>query len=106
MDPQPSKYQTIWSADDPDQEEFLSETDVDVSNEKAWNPEDGRGRWNQPRGILYTLKTHRWLIDTSLLLVITVLLVLLLLRPPQPEIRQVGSDFTGSGNQCKSLSKF
>lgn len=95
--PKSSKYETIWSAEDPDQEEFLSETDVDVSNEKTWHGEEGRNKWKQPpRGIIYKIKRHRWVIDTSMLVVIVILLVLLLLREPRlPELRQVGSDFTG-----------
>lgn len=105
MDAKSSKYETIWSAEDPDQEEFLSETDVDVSNEKTWHSGEGRNKpWKQqPRGIIHTIKKHRWLIDISLLAVIVVLLVILLLREPvtpQPP-RQVGSDFTGSKQQSE-----
>lgn len=107
MDAKSSKYETIWTADDRDQDEFLSETDVDISNEKTWHAEEDR-RWEkQPRGIIHTIKRHRWLIDTSLLVVIVVLLGLLLLRAPsQPDPRQVGSDFTGSKQQSTLLFSF
>lgn len=99
-----TKYETIWSAEDGDHEEFLSETDVDSSNEKTWHADEPRNKWAKPRGgLVYRIKRHRWIIDTSLLAVIVVLLVLLLLREPGlPEARQVGSDFTGSNKHCKS----
>lgn len=102
MDPKPSKYETIWNAEDPDQEEFLSETDVDVSNEKTWHAEQGRSKWKQPRGIVYKIKKLQWIINTSSLVVIIILLVFLLLREPGlADSRQVGSDFTGSNQHCK-----
>lgn len=103
MDHQKSgKYDTIWSAEDGDREEFLSETDVDITNEKPWHAEEGRNKWTQPRGIVYKIKKHRWIIDTSFLVVIVILLAVLLLRDAGvPEARQVGSDFTGSNQHSK-----
>lgn len=103
MDPKGRKYETIWNAEDPDQEEFLSDTDVEAShheNEKQWHCEGGHAdKWSRPRGVLVTIKTHRWMIDTFLLLVITGLLVLLLFRPAQLATRQVGGDFTASSHE-------
>lgn len=106
MNNKSKQYDTVWSADDPDQEEFLSETDVEEGHEKQWHsdekPTRRRGKAQQSWA---TLKAHRGLIDTSLLLVIIVLLSLLLLRrPPQLEKRQIGGDYTGAGPECQSLS--
>lgn len=102
MDKKASQYDTIWNAEDPDQEEFLSETDVDVSHEEQWHGEEGHPKkWDQPRGFLHTVKKYRWAIDTSFLAVITGLLILLVLKPTQPNTRQVGSDFTASGHPCE-----
>lgn len=107
MNNKSKQYDTVWSADDPDQEEFLSETDVEEGQEKQWHtdekPTRRRGKAQQSWA---TLKAHRGLIDTSLLLVIIVLLSLLLLRRPQQlERRQIGGDYTGEGPECQcSLS--
>lgn len=102
------EYETIWSAEDPDQEEFLSETDVEVNHEKQWRSEEGRGnKWDQQRGVLFTIKTHRWIIDTCFLALITGLLILLLLKPtntPTTATRQVGGDFTVSNHECEGPS--
>lgn len=106
MDRKDGRYETIWNAEDGDHEEFLSETDVEqsVSHEKQWHSEEGRrSKWDQqPRGILFTIKKHRWIIDTSFMAIITGLLVLLLLRSPNAgSTRQVGGDFTVSNHECK-----
>lgn len=115
MDRNASKYETIWSAEDGEREEILSETDVDsthLEHEKQhWQNEEGlhharRWRSNKPPGIIATIKAWRWVIDTSLLLVITGLLVVLLLRE-RVHLQagsggpQVGSDFTGSEKTCR-----
>lgn len=105
MDQKARKYETIWNAEDPDQEEFLSDTDVEAShheNEKQWHRQEGHAnKWSQPRGVLVTIKTHRWMIDTFFLSIITGLLILLLLRPTQLNTRQVGGDFTASSHECE-----
>lgn len=98
------QYDTVWSADDPDQEEFLSETDVEEGHEKQWHSDENsarrRGKTQRPWA---TLRAHKGLIDTSLLLVILALLSLLLLRrPQQPGGRQIGGDYTGAGPECQS----
>lgn len=108
MDRKDGRYETIWNAEDGDHEEFLSETDVEqsVSHEKQWHSEEGRrSKWDQqPRGILYTIKKHRWIIDTSFMAIITGLLVLLLLRSPNAgSTRQIGGDFTVSNHECEQL---
>lgn len=99
------QYDTVWSSDDPDQEEFLSETDVEEGHETQWHssekPTRRRAKLHQS---LANLRAHRWLIDTSLLLVIIGLLSLLLLRrPQQSEWRQIGGDYTGAGPECQFL---
>ncbi|KAL2288484.1 hypothetical protein FJTKL_03861 [Diaporthe vaccinii] len=99
MNNKSKQYDTVWSADDPDQEEFLSETDVEEGHEKQWHsdekPTRRRGKAQQSWA---TLKAHRGLIDTSLLLVIIVLLSFLLFRRPQPlEKTQIGGDYMGAG---------
>lgn len=107
MNNKSKQYDTVWTADDPDQEEFLSETDVEEGLEKQWHtdekPTRRRGKAHQSWA---RIKAHRGLIDTSLLLVIIVLLSLLLLRRPQQlERRQIGGDYTGAGPECQySLS--
>ena len=103
--PNLNQYDTVWSADDPDQEEFLSGTDVEEGHEKQWHsdekPTRRRGKAQQPWAA--ALRANRGLIDTSLLLVIIALLSLLLLRQPrQPEGRQIGGDYTGAGPECQS----
>lgn len=102
MDQKASQYETIWNAEDGDHE-FLSETDVDESQEKQWRCEEGStNKWARPRGILSTLRTYRWMIDTSLLVVITGLLLVLVLRgPKQSETRQVGGDITAPNRQSE-----
>ncbi|ROW07055.1 hypothetical protein VPNG_06670 [Cytospora leucostoma] len=91
-----SKYDTLWSADDPDGEQ--SETDVEDGREKRWQSTDMTTRkGTKAQELLITLSAHRWLIDTCLLLVIIGLLTILLLggsRRPSP--RQIGGDYTGS----------
>lgn len=107
MNNKSKQYDTVWSADDPDQEEFLSETDVEEGHEKQWHsdekPTRRRGKAQQSWA---TLKAHRGLIDTSLLLVIIVLLSFLLFRQPQQlEKRQIGGDYTGAGPECQFPSR-
>ena len=108
MNNKAKQYDTVWSADDPDQEEFLSETDVEEGHEKQWHsdekPTRRRGKTQKSWS---TLRTHRGLIDTSLLLVIIALLSVLLLRQPkQPDGRQIGGDYTGQGPECQFPSLF
>lgn len=105
MNKKSKQYDTVWSADDPDQEEFLSETDVEEGHEQQWHStEKAARRQGRTQQSLATLKAHRWLIDTSLLLVIIGLLSLLLLRrPQQSEWRQIGGDYTGQGPECQFL---
>lgn len=100
------QYDTVWSADDPDQEEFLSETDVEEGHEKQWHSDEPTRRRGKAQQSWATLKAHRGLIDTSLLLVIIVLLSFLLFRQPQQlEKRQIGGDYTGAGPECQSPSR-
>lgn len=101
------QYDTVWSADHPDQEELLSETDVEEGHEKQWHSDEKpTRRRGKARQSWATLKAHRGLIDTSLLLVIIGLLSLLLLRrPQQPETIQIGGDYMGAGPECQFPSR-
>lgn len=102
MEPKASQYETIWNAEDPDREEFLSETDVESGHEKQWHSDEVSPRkWEEPRarGILSRLKSYSWIINTFLLVVVIGLLSILLLREPQRQ--QIGSDFSGSHRQCE-----
>lgn len=103
MNNKSQQYDTVWSADHPDQEELLSETDVEEGHEKQWHSDEKpTRRRGKARQSWATLKAHRGLIDTSLLLVIIALLSLLLLRrPQQPERIQIGGDYMGAGPECQ-----
>lgn len=104
MNSKTKQYDTVWSADDPDQEEFLSETDVEEGHEKQWQSDEKPSRrWGRTqKSTRSTLGAYGWLIDKALLLVVIVLLVLLLLRRPQQlEGRQIGGDYTGAGPECQ-----
>lgn len=99
MDPKATQYETIWNAEDPDREEFLSETDVESGHEKQWHSDEVNARkWEEPRGVLSKIKAYSWIVNTSLLVLIVGLLSILLLREPQRQ--QIGSDFSGSHRQC------
>ncbi|KAK7741807.1 hypothetical protein SLS53_004871 [Cytospora paraplurivora] len=99
-----SKYDTLWSADDPDGEQ--SEADVEDGHEKRWQSREMTTRKRtKARDLLMTLSAHRWLIDTCLLLVIIGLLTILLLGGPRrPNPRQIGGDYTGSSPECRIFS--
>lgn len=100
MEPKATQYETIWNAEDPDREEFLSETDVESGHEKQWRSDEIPARkWEEPRGMLSTIKAYSWIINTFLLVLIVGLLTLLLLR--EPHRKQIGSDFTGSHRECE-----
>jgi hypothetical protein len=103
MNNKTKQYDTVWSADDPDQEEFLSETDVEEGHEKQWHsdarPTRRRGGAQMPTWS--TLRAYKGLMDTALLLVVIAMLSMLLLRRPQQlEGRQIGGDYTGAGPDC------
>ncbi|KAG8168746.1 hypothetical protein KVR01_001495 [Diaporthe batatas] len=100
MNNKTKQYDTVWSADDPDQEEFLSETDVEEGHEKEWQSDErpARRRAGAPMPVWSTLRTYKGLVDTALLLVAIAMLGLLLLRRPQQlERRQIGGDYMGAG---------
>jgi hypothetical protein len=105
MDPKPPIYESVSSSDD--HEELLSSTEVDesvVGEEKPWYTakEEARRR-SRTSKLVSTLRSYRWLIDFSLLLVILGLLVFLLLgqrRDSRVPHWQVGDDFTGAGPKC------
>lgn len=107
MDSKP-EYETVPVVDE--HEESLSSTDVDESlmgDEKQWcSPELETGRRQSKRRVLITkFKSYRWIIDTSLLLIITALL--LLMRAEWKEAPtsswQVGGDFTGAAHHSQSI---
>lgn len=105
MNNKTKQYDTVWSADDPDQEEFLSETDVEEGHEKQWHSDErptGR-RGGAQRSVWSTLRAHKGLVDKALLLVVIAMLGLLLLRRPQQSGgRQIGGDYMGAGPECQS----
>lgn len=105
MNNKTKQYDTVWSADDPDQEEFLSETDVEEGHEKQWHSDErptGR-RGGAQRSVWSTLRANKGLVDTALLLVVIAMLGLLLLRRPQQSGgRQIGGDYMGAGPECQS----
>lgn len=102
MEPKTSQYKEIWSAEDNDHEEFLSETDVESGHEKEWRCDEvpARRKWDEPRGILSTIKAYSWIMNTALLLIIVGLLTVLLLR--EPHRKQIMTDFTATGHECAS----
>lgn len=101
------QYDTVWSADDADQEEFLSETDVEEGHEKQWHSDEGptRRRGGAQTSAWSRLRAYKGLVDTALLLVVIAMLGLVLLRRPQQlEGRQIGGDYMGAGPECQSPS--
>lgn len=101
MDPKEPTYESVSLSEDRD--ELLSNTDVAESlmgDEKRWQSRDlETGRSSRRKTLLSTCKTYRWLIDTSLLLVIVGLLsVLVWDRRTASEYRwQVGGDISKGG---------
>ncbi|TPX11708.1 uncharacterized protein E0L32_007687 [Thyridium curvatum] len=104
MDQKHSPYETVPITDDRDHEESLSMTEVDESlmgDEKPWAQQGGR-RSRETKSWLAAFRSHRWLIDTSLLVVILVLVLLLhreRRKDPSTTPQQVGGDFGGNGPQ-------
>ncbi|PSR75224.1 hypothetical protein BD289DRAFT_487198, partial [Coniella lustricola] len=107
-------YDTIWTADDPERDEFLSETEVDesLSSEKNHDGRDWASSTPTARhhGMLALARRHRGIIDTSLLLLITLLLAVLLVRQSVLAAtlegagaggtrQQVGGDFSASNRE-------
>lgn len=113
MDKPGTHYDTIWTADDPERDEFLSETEVD---ERSLSSQEKHQHWHDSPSyhhrILAFVRRHRWIIDTSLLLLITVLLIVLLVRQSilaarldgqgAAGTRQVGGDFSASNHEGES----
>lgn len=108
-----TRYDTIWTADDPERDEFLSETEVD---ERSLSSQEKHHQWRASTSchhrILASVRRHRWIIDTSLLLLITGLLIVLLVRQSilaarldgqgVAGTRQVGGDFSASNHPGES----
>lgn len=111
MDQKHSPYETVPITDDRDHDESLSMTEVDESlmgDEKPWAQQGGR-RSRETKSWLAAFRSHRWLIDTSLLVVILVLVLLLhreRRKDPSTTPQQVGGDFGGNGPQCWSTMGF
>jgi hypothetical protein len=98
--------QTLYDAESAgeDREELLSSTEVDDSlmgdEEKQWHSQQsGAMRLSKRNRFMSTFRSNRWLIGTTLQLVIVGLLVLVLLQGRQKEtvLTQVGGDYQGGG---------
>ena len=106
MESTKSIYDTVPPADE--HYESRSSTEVDESlmgDEKQWHSiELGTPERRRRSAWVSAIKAHRWLINTSLQLAILMLLVVLLFRRQdnraQPDPRQVGGDYTGTGPIC------
>lgn len=111
MEPKQTLYDAELAGED--REELLSSTEVDDSlmgdEEKQWRPQEpGARRQSKRTRFMSTFKSNRWLIGTTLQLVIVGLLVLVLLQDRQKEavLTQVGGDYTGGGPTCKSFMEY
>jgi hypothetical protein len=105
MDSQKLKYDGLHSDDRSDSR---SSTEVEslMGEEKQWHDVELNGsiRRTKRNKLVTALKSSRWIIDTSLLLIILALLARDQLRKPtvlqDPNIWQFGQDFTGVGPKC------
>lgn len=102
MDAKMSSYKEIKNADDNDREEFLSETDVESGHEKEWRCDQVPVRkWDEPRGLLSTVKAYSWILNTALLVIIIGLLTALLFK--EPHRKQIMTDFTADHYECEII---
>jgi len=115
MESQNPKYDSLQADDRSDSR---SSTEIgslisDNENEKQWHDVELNGpmrrRSTRRKGILAKIKSSRWIIDTSLLLIILALLARDQWREPavlqDPNIWQFGQDFTGVGPKCGKMTK-
>lgn len=106
MEPTKHTYENMPAEDyDHDNDESLSNTQVDDSlmgDDKLWSEKDLRPRTR--RNKFYSiLRSCRWMIDTSLLLIILGFIVREQWRTPEVNEWQIGGDMTGVGPKCKYL---
>lgn len=116
-------YKNVATVDDLDHDRDHSsdhdESSTEVGDsligedEKQWDNidlEDARSRHRRTAGeriaaALAAARSHRWLIDTLLLVVILGLLLLLHARGRPHASWQVGGDYTGEGPHCRWQSR-
>ncbi|KAF2800437.1 hypothetical protein K505DRAFT_320428 [Melanomma pulvis-pyrius CBS 109.77] len=107
-------YHTVSNKDD---EESLLPTKLDsesrMPDSKEWNPTEALENRKNPqrRSLISTLTSYRWLIDTSLLLIIIGLMTVLLRRDQWNKGSsvswQIGGDFTAARLELPTqISKF
>ncbi|KAK0120278.1 hypothetical protein ONS95_011684 [Cadophora gregata] len=93
-------YKNIYISDEHDHEEVLSTTEVDESLMGDEKPLQDR-RISKTQSCMDTIRSFRWILDTSLLLIIIGLLLLIrhewAQRETLPASWQVGGDYTGAG---------
>ncbi|KAK3936449.1 hypothetical protein QBC46DRAFT_269596 [Diplogelasinospora grovesii] len=108
MEPLQHKYENVDDRDHDDLE-ARSSTEVDESlmgDEKQWQHQRAARRSTRSRVATF-LRSHRWIIDTSLLLVILGLLVRDKLKEPPANQWEFGGDFTGVGPRFgQQITKF
>lgn len=98
-----SIYENVPIIDEHDSEGSLSATEVDeslIGDEKAWHHQ----RASKRKSCMAIFKSYRWIIDTTLLLVIIGLLLLLRNEwghhePPSAEL-QIGGDYSRAAVTC------
>lgn len=97
-------YKNVYTTDEHDHEEALSTTEVDESLMGDEKPSQHR-KISTRQSCIGKLRSYRWILDTTLLMIILGLLLLLRHEWSQQKIPpaswQVGGDYTGAGPTCK-----
>lgn len=70
-----------------------------MGEEKSWQTQQIRQK-SKTRGLGSILRSSRWMLDTTLLLIILALLVRNQMKEPPTDLVQLNGDMTGFGPRC------
>jgi len=104
MEPQQHKYENVPAQQPDDCDESSTEVDESLMGEESqWNDKTlgMMDRRSKKRSLRAKLASYRWLLDTSLLLVILGLIVRDQLRERPVNPYDFGGDLTGVGPRCE-----
>ena len=99
------KYETVPVNHVDDCDESTTEVDESLMGDEAQWSDKSLGAGRRPlkkRSLRSTIRSHRWILDTGLLLVILGLLVRDQLRQPPLNPYDFNGDLTGFGPRCTS----